>query len=67
MDLTVCILAIDLSVLLFISLFCSKDQGNEYVGFDMLLYQVQRKAVKKGFEFTLMVVGKNKLKYITIN
>lgn len=40
------------------SLFCSKDQGKEYVGCAALLCQVQRKAVKKGFEFTLMVVGK---------
>lgn len=30
-----------------------------YVGFANLPNQVYRKAVKKGFEFTLMVVGKN--------
>jgi len=29
-----------------------------YVGFANLPNQVYRKAVKKGFEFTLMVVGK---------
>lgn len=31
-----------------------------YVGFANLPNQVYRKAVKKGFEFTLMVVGKSK-------
>lgn len=31
-----------------------------YVGFANLPNQVYRKAVKKGFEFTLMVVGKFK-------
>lgn len=30
-----------------------------YVGFANLPNQVHRKSVKKGFEFTLMVVGKH--------
>lgn len=34
-----------------------------YVGFANLPNQVYRKAVKKGFEFTLMVVGKLLTKY----
>ena len=33
--------------------------GREYVGFATLPDQVHRKSVKKGFEFTLMVVGKS--------
>ncbi|XP_077995603.1 septin-5-like [Glandiceps talaboti] len=33
------------------------DSGREYVGFATLPDQVHRKSVKKGFEFTLMVVG----------
>lgn len=35
-----------------------------YVGFANLPNQVYRKAVKKGFEFTLMVVGKSKSKTV---
>lgn len=35
-----------------------------YVGFANLPNQVYRKAVKKGFEFTLMVVGESKPKII---
>lgn len=31
----------------------------DYVGFANLPNQVHRKSVKKGFEFTLMVVGKH--------
>ena len=31
-----------------------------YVGFANLPNQVHRKSVKKGFEFTLMVVGKSR-------
>ncbi|KAF4077655.1 hypothetical protein AMELA_G00210450 [Ameiurus melas] len=38
-----------------------EDQGIEYVGCAALLCQVQRKAVKRGFEFTLMVVGESGL------
>ncbi|XP_027033181.1 septin-5-like isoform X2 [Tachysurus fulvidraco] len=34
----------------------SEDQGKDIVGLHTLLCQVQRKALKKGFEFTLMVV-----------
>lgn len=37
-------------------LFSSQEPG--YVGFANLPNQVHRKSVKKGFEFTLMVVGK---------
>lgn len=33
-----------------------------YVGFANLPNQVYRKAVKKGFEFTLMVVGKTMIR-----
>uniref|UniRef100_A0A3B4CE97 Septin n=1 Tax=Pygocentrus nattereri TaxID=42514 RepID=A0A3B4CE97_PYGNA len=42
-------------------LFCSKDEDGEYVGLATLPNQVQRKSVKKGFEFTLMVVGESGL------
>lgn len=35
-----------------------------YVGFANLPNQVYRRSVKRGFEFTLMVVGKCKLKVI---
>ncbi|XP_072043993.1 septin-5-like isoform X2 [Amphiura filiformis] len=35
--------------------------GREYVGFATLPDQVHRKSVKKGFEFTLMVVGESGL------
>lgn len=42
-------------------LFSSQEPG--YVGFANLPNQVHRKSVKKGFEFTLMVVGK----YCAIN
>ena len=34
-----------------------------YVGFANLPNQVHRKSVKKGFEFTLMVVGKENVLY----
>ncbi|KAK2827003.1 hypothetical protein Q7C36_017929 [Tachysurus vachellii] len=39
----------------------SEDQGKDIVGLHTLLCQVQRKALKKGFEFTLMVVGESGL------
>ncbi|XP_062867439.1 septin-5-like [Trichomycterus rosablanca] len=39
----------------------SQDQEKEYVGFATLPCQIQRKSVKKGFEFTLMVVGESGL------
>ncbi|XP_064467031.1 septin-7-like isoform X2 [Ornithodoros turicata] len=39
----------------------SKDVEGSYVGFASLPDQVYRKAVKKGFEFTLMVVGESGL------
>ena len=32
--------------------------GENYIGFASLPNQVYRKSVKRGFEFTLMVVGK---------
>lgn len=37
----------------------SNPETPEYVGFANLPNQVHRKSVKKGFEFTLMVVGKS--------
>jgi septin family protein len=40
-------------------LFSSKPEG--YVGFGSLPDQVYRKAVRKGFEFNLMVVGESGL------
>ncbi|GAA6070883.1 septin-5-like isoform X3, partial [Tachysurus ichikawai] len=39
----------------------SEDQGEDIVGLHTLLCQVQRKALRKGFEFTLMVVGESGL------
>uniref|UniRef100_A0A8C6XU56 Uncharacterized protein n=1 Tax=Naja naja TaxID=35670 RepID=A0A8C6XU56_NAJNA len=41
-------------------MFLSQQQKNleGYVGFANLPNQVYRKSVKRGFEFTLMVVGK---------
>jgi septin family protein len=41
------------------SCFSSKPEG--YVGFGSLPDQVYRKAVRKGFEFNLMVVGESGL------
>ncbi|KAI4897562.1 hypothetical protein NFI96_020849, partial [Prochilodus magdalenae] len=38
-----------------------QDLDEEQVGFDALPNQVQRKSLKKGFEFTLMVVGESGL------
>ena len=35
-----------------------------YVGFANLPNQVHRKSVKKGFEFTLMVVGKCSIPFL---
>ncbi len=32
---------------------------NGYVGFDTIQEQIRKKSLKKGFEFNLMVVGKN--------
>jgi len=37
-----------------------------YVGFANLPNQVHRKSVKKGFEFTLMVVGMSKTVFIIL-
>ncbi|KAI4814203.1 hypothetical protein KUCAC02_003407, partial [Chaenocephalus aceratus] len=39
----------------------AEDQEKEYVGFATLPHQVQRKTVKKGFTFTLMVAGESGL------
>ncbi|KAM6986955.1 septin-4-like [Aplochiton taeniatus] len=39
----------------------TEDFNREYVGFATLPNQVHRKSVKKGFEFTLMVVGESGL------
>ena len=36
-----------------------QDQDKEYVGFATLPSQVNRKTVKKGFTFTLMVTGQS--------
>ncbi|CAB1315768.1 unnamed protein product [Coregonus sp. 'balchen'] len=41
--------------------YTTEDQDREYVGFATLPNQVHRKSVKKGFEFTLMVVGESGL------
>uniref|UniRef100_A0A3Q3VRM9 Septin n=1 Tax=Mola mola TaxID=94237 RepID=A0A3Q3VRM9_MOLML len=38
-----------------------KDEDKDYVGFATLPNQVQRKSVKKGFDFTLMVAGESGL------
>lgn len=44
----------------FISTVLQQQKNLEgYVGFASLPNQVYRKSVKRGFEFTLMVVGKN--------
>lgn len=50
-------------VLMFVFLIVLQQQKNleGYVGFASLPNQVYRKSVKRGFEFTLMVVGKNTL------
>ncbi|KAG7515157.1 septin-5-like isoform X1 [Solea senegalensis] len=40
---------------------CTEDQDKEYVGFATLPNQVQRKTLKKGFTFTLMVAGESGL------
>ena len=37
---------------------CVLQEDDEYIGFATLPEQVHRKAVRKGFDFTLMVVGK---------
>ena len=39
--------------------FCIFQEDDEYIGFASLPEQVHRKAVRRGFEFTLMVVGKD--------
>lgn len=44
------------NILIFLSFKDLKTMAN-YVGFANLPNQVHRKSVKKGFEFTLMVVG----------
>lgn len=47
-------------VCVFISTVLQQQKNLEgYVGFASLPNQVYRKSVKRGFEFTLMVVGKN--------
>ncbi len=50
--------------LYFLSLFSTKPEG--YVGFGSLPDQVYRKAVRKGFEFNLMVVGESGLGKVII-
>lgn len=50
----------DFDVCVFISTVLQQQKNLEgYVGFASLPNQVYRKSVKRGFEFTLMVVGKN--------
>jgi septin family protein len=41
--------------------FCFSSKPEGYVGFGSLPDQVYRKAVRKGFEFNLMVVGESGL------
>jgi septin 4 len=41
--------------------FFSKDRERDYIGFASLPDQIHRKSVKRGFEFTLMVVGESGL------
>uniref|UniRef100_A0A4W5PT19 Septin n=1 Tax=Hucho hucho TaxID=62062 RepID=A0A4W5PT19_9TELE len=51
-------------ICVYVGLSCGQplqDQDREYVGFATLPNQVHRKSVKKGFEFTLMVVGESGL------
>ena len=38
--------------------------ASDYIGFANLPNQVHRKSVKRGFEFTLMVVGKLNVKFV---
>lgn len=42
-------------------LFCKIQDAGIYVGFANLPNQVHRKSVKRGFEFTLMVIGESGL------
>ena len=51
-------MTIYLAAVLLISFAFFRQEPNNYVGFANLPNQVHRKSVKKGFEFTLMVVGK---------
>lgn len=37
------------------------EEGEKFIGFSLLADQLQRKTVKRGFEFTLMVVGESGL------
>ena len=57
---------INLQLTAFVPLFLqfSNPETPGYVGFANLPNQVHRKSVKKGFEFTLMVVGKYILCYL---
>ena len=49
--------------------FVCFQEDDEYIGFASLPEQVHRKAVRRGFEFTLMVVGgyniKNRSSYMS--
>lgn len=55
-----CFLAVSHVVCFHFPLFLQQQKNLEgYVGFASLPNQVYRKSVKRGFEFTLMVVGKN--------
>jgi septin 4 len=46
---------------LFFSSLLFKDRERDYIGFASLPDQIHRKSVKRGFEFTLMVVGESGL------
>lgn len=41
--------------------FSDKDRERDYIGFATLPEQMHRKSVKRGFDFTLMVVGESGL------
>ena len=51
----------DNSVYVDVHIDLSSSQPGGYVGFGSLPDQVYRRAVRKGFEFTLMVVGESGL------
>jgi len=52
---------VDNSVYVDVHIDLSSSQPDGYVGFGSLPDQVYRRAVRKGFEFTLMVVGESGL------
>jgi len=52
---------------MFVCLQFTSPEQPGYVGFANLPNQVHRKSVKKGFEFTLMVVGESHIYYSILN